>query len=50
MIPAVNADPENIEKFAELIIQECVKVMEQHPDRPAGVIKRNVKEHFGVEE
>ena len=37
-------------KFAELIVKECCKIMADHPDRPAGVIKRNVKEHFGVEE
>ncbi len=38
------------QKFAELIVRECCKIMADHPDRPAGVIKRNVKEHFGVEE
>lgn len=38
------------EKFALLIVKECCKIMADHPDRPAGVIKRNVKEHFGVEE
>jgi hypothetical protein len=36
--------------FAELIVKECCKIMADHPDRPAGVIKRNIKEHFGVEE
>ncbi len=40
----------NKELFAQLIVQECCKIMGDHPDRPAGVIKRNVKEHFGVEE
>ncbi len=38
------------ERFAQLIVRECCKIMADHPDRPAGVIKRNVKEHFGVEE
>ena len=40
----------NKEIFAQLIVKECCKIMADHPDRPAGVIKRNVKEHFGVEE
>ena len=38
------------EKFAELIVKECCKIMVEHSHRPAGVVKRNVKEHFGVEE
>jgi hypothetical protein len=40
----------NIEKFAELIVKECCNIMEEHSHRPAGVVKRNVKEHFGVKE
>jgi hypothetical protein len=40
----------NIEKFAELIVKECCEIMAEHASRPAGVVKRNVKEHFGVEE
>ena len=40
----------NIEKFAELIVKECCGIMEEHGYRPAGVIKRNVKEHFGIKE
>lgn len=35
-------------KFAELIVQECCNIMTEHAHRPAGVVKRNVKEHFGI--
>ena len=38
------------EKFAELIVKECCNIMAEYSHRPAGVVKRNVKEHFGVEE
>ena len=38
------------EKFAELIVRECCKIMVEHSHRRAGVVKRNVKLHFGVEE
>ena len=38
------------QKFAELIVKECCNIMAEYSHRPAGVVKRNVKEHFGVEE
>ena len=38
------------EKFAELIVRECCKIMVEHSHRRAGVVKRNVKLHFGVKE
>lgn len=40
----------NYEKFAELIVGECCNIMAEHAHRPAGVVKRNVKEHFGVDQ
>ena len=40
----------SVEKFAELIVRECCKIMVEHSHRRAGVVKRNVKLHFGVEE
>ncbi len=43
-----NEDGVDLEKFAELIVLACTKVMEEHSHRPAGVVKRNVKELFGV--
>ena len=42
--------PEILENYGKLIVKECIKIMVDHSDRPAGVVKRNVKEHFGVEE
>ena len=36
--------------FAELIVKECCGIMEEHGYRPAGVVKRNVKQQFGIEE
>jgi hypothetical protein len=48
-----NCDPEVLEKFAELIVRECLTVINQ----PNGVgdddvirISDDVKRHFGVEE
>ena len=42
----------NIEKFAELIIQECSKVNNQFIGRRIGEIDLDMvyKEHFGVEQ
>ena len=40
----------SVEKFAKLIVRECCKIMVEHSHRRAGVVKRNVKLHFGVEE
>lgn len=45
------ATEENLEKFAELIVQECANIFEgvytdqQRPER----IDKRIKEHFGVE-
>ena len=52
--------PNNMEKFAELIVQECGKVIvnggyrnpalgEKHPLTPPEIAKM-IEEHFGVEE
>ena len=43
------------EKFAELIVQECAKVILETPVKYTEIdimhiIRDNVKEHFGVEE
>ena len=40
-----------LEKFAELIVKECVSVaMEQYDDTlPWGGVEDTIKEHFGVE-
>ena len=39
------------EKFAELIVRECVDVVKWTPSMfPNDKIIKNIKEHFGVEE
>ena len=45
----------SVEKFAELIVQECAKVILETPVKYTEIdimhiIRDNVKEHFGVEE
>ena len=39
-----------LEKFAELIVRECVGLCNQWPDTVRQVMSRQIKEHFGVEE
>ena len=42
---------EELEKFAELIIRECVEVVKWTPSQfPNDEYVKNIKEHFGVEE
>ena len=54
-----NADIEEVEEFAELIVRECSKVIvnggyrnptlgEKHPLTPPEIVKM-IEEHFGVE-
>ena len=41
-----------MEKFAELIVQECMQVSLKHSHRDddmGAIIARNIKQHFGVE-
>ena len=41
---------DNIQKFAELIIKECVEVVKWTPSQfPNDVYVKNIQEHFGVE-
>ena len=39
----------NVDKFAELIVRECVGLTDQWPDTVRQVMSRQFKEHFGVE-
>jgi len=39
-----------IEKFAELIVQECCDIFVELRTRPADLAVKDVKKHFGVEE
>ena len=42
-----NCDPEVVEKFAELIVRECMSNLYLHGYDDA---RAQIKEHFGVEE
>ena len=52
-----NADLEEVEKFAELIVRECISVVDDAErggsneiwDNAVKFIRRDLKEHFGVE-
>ena len=44
-----SASDYNIEKFAELIVQECADIAD-NPDVDMVRIGKAIKEHFGVEE
>ena len=49
----VAGKPEELEKFAELIVQECIEVVEKQKAKmsygPTFVIA-DIKQHFGVKE
>lgn len=42
-----NPDQEGLDLFAELIVKECMNVVDEHK---AFSIKKDIKKHFGVEE
>ena len=42
--------PRDIQKFAELIVKECIAVYEYDPSVYHEVNIANIKEHFGVTE
>ena len=43
-------DPEVLEKFAELIVKQCIRLCDQVDIVGADECIDNIKEHFGVEE
>jgi hypothetical protein len=45
-----NGVPTKLEKFAELIVQECAKVGDSGDPLQDGGIGRMIKERFGIEE
>ena len=47
-----SASAYNIEKFAELIVQECAGVGNRamYPDSDPDYVGRKIRKHFGVEE
>ncbi len=51
MVPVVDGKETDLEKFAELIVQECIEVVKWTPSVfPNDTIIKNIKEHFGGEE
>ena len=46
-----HAEQEEVEKFAQLIVRECLKVMDQQWNDPHEVYQamQDIKKHFGVE-
>ena len=48
MVPVVDGKETDLEKFAELIVRECAKLVDDHD--PTGIIEGIVLQHFGVEE
>ena len=41
--------PEQMAKFAELLVQECCDIFVELRTRPADLAVKDVKKHFGVE-
>ena len=42
--------PMDVAKFAELIVRECMRVVEDYYMDPCSYADEAIKEHFGVEE
>ena len=40
----------NKEKFAQLVVQECCDIFVELRTRPADLVVKDVKKHFGVEQ
>jgi len=50
--PSVDSEESMVEKFAELIVQECAKIIETQDVDPSFKNRMSwaIKKHFGVEE
>jgi hypothetical protein len=49
---SAHADEDDLQKFAELIVRECVYIVESHRmkmDSGITYIIKDLKEHFGIE-
>jgi hypothetical protein len=44
-----NCDPEVLEKFAELIVRECIDIADEYDGVGSTIVSR-IEKHFGVEE
>jgi len=50
MTQAITTCPQDIQKFAELIVRECAQLVEDNMDpQNAWITPAFIKEHFGVE-
>lgn len=51
-VPIEDHIPSWTEKFAELIVQECLEIVDDEGGHEGGSIRamKKIKEHFGVEE
>ena len=48
--PATTITYDELEKFAELIVRECVEVVKWTPSQfPNDEYVKNIQEHFGIE-
>ena len=50
LVEAVVFKPEDLEKFAELIVAEMLQTCEDHPGWSGRMIGEQIKQDFGVEE
>ena len=48
-LPIENHMPSWTEKFAELIVRECVNIADEYDGAGSTIVSR-IKQHFGVEE
>lgn len=42
--------PAKIERFAELIVRECTKLVDEHDVTGTGIIQGIILKHFGIKE
>ena len=50
MVPVVDGKETDLEKFADLIVQECAKIADVADENECEWIGGNILTHFGVEE
>jgi len=49
MVPIVDGKETDLEKFAQLIVQECIDIADEY-DGVGSTIVGRIQKHFGVEE
>lgn len=47
--PATTITYDELEKFAQLIVRECCDIFVELRTRPADLVVKDVKKHFGIE-